>query len=981
MSFFHFFRRNKTVSSSVEGATKSALDPVAGGSSPLTAQDIKNSIFLPQTDFPMKANLPTREPKILAEWQQKGLYRRLRKRSKGRPQFILHYGPPYANGACHTGHALSEGLKDIVVKFAQMSGRDAPLIPGWDCHGLPIEWKVEENFRQQKKNKDDIPVLDFLAECRQFAAHWIQVQSEGLQRLGICADWEHPYKTMDAASEATIVEQFLKIFMAGYIYQGKKPVLWSVVEKTALAEAEVEYKDLESTAVYVAFPVVDSPLPVLQESSVVIWTTTPWTLPANRAIAYHDDMDYVLIEVKQTREDAEESLKARTKLLVSADLLPTFCEAVGITDYAIVAKMKGADLKGTLCQHPFDLCQQQTEKDRMSPLAYTFAVPLIHAVHVTTEVGTGFVHTAPSHGLEDFVAGLQNHLPMPDLVQEDGTYVEALPLLGGKHVFKVDDEVVTLLRRGRTLLATNKIEHSYPHSWRSKSPLIFRLTSQWFLDINKARPQALEAIQKVRWVPAQGQRRIQSMVETRPDWCLSRQRLWGTPITLFVHKDTKEPLRDEKVNAKIIEKISQEGIEGWFKADVTDFLPAGLASQYEKVTDTLDVWFDSACTHAFVLQKREDVAWPADLYLEGSDQHRGWFQSSLIESVVTTGQAPYKAVLTHGFLLDQKGYKMSKSLGNTITCEEIIQRHGADLLRLWIASVDYSEDVRLGPDILKRQEDIYRRFRNTLRYLLGALGDFKLEKNVAYKDLPELEQLMLHKLVVLHEKRQAFLKDFNFAEFYSELHTFCSNDLSAFYFDIRKDSLYCDALDDFKRRSAQTVMNLICHYLMCWLAPVLSFTAEEAWQVYPFKTTESIHEQLFPTPEEAWKRPDLEERWQKIRAIRRVVTCALEQERLAKTINSSLQASVVLYASKETAAFLKGVDMAELAIISNFTLLTAQPQAGAVTLEECPGIGVVVTPATGHKCLRCWKVVEVVNEAGVCTRCESVLKTLCENKR
>lgn len=944
--------------------------------SSLTAQDIKSSIFLPQTDFPMKANLSAKEPKILAEWQQKGLYRRLRDQSKGRPQFILHYGPPYANGGIHMGHVLSEGLKDIIVKFAQMSGYDAPLIPGWDCHGLPIEWKVEENFRQRKRNKDDVPVLDFLAQCRQFAAYWVQVQGEGLQRLGICADWEHPYKTMDPENEAVIVEQFLKIFMAGYIYRGKKPVLWSVVEKTALAEAEVEYKDLKSTAIYVAFPVVDTPLPSLQDSAVVIWTTTPWTLPANRAVAYHNDIAYALIEVKKTKEGAEKSLATRTKLLIAADLLPTFCDAVGITDYAVIAKMRGVDLKGTICQHPFDLCQQQTEKDRISPLAYTFAVPLIHAAHVSTEMGTGFVHTAPSHGLEDFVAGRQHNLPMPDIVQEDGTYVADLPLFGGKHVFKVDNEVVTLLRQGGTLLATSTIEHSYPHSWRSKSPLIFRLTSQWFLDIDKARPQALKALQEVRWVPVQGQRRIQSMVETRPDWCLSRQRLWGTPITLFLHKETKEPLRDDSVNAKIIAKIAQEGIDGWFKSSVEDFLPPDIAPQYEKVMDTLDVWFDSACTHAFVLQKRGGLSWPADLYLEGSDQHRGWFQSSLIESVVTTGKAPYKTVLTHGFLLDQNGYKMSKSLGNTVNPEEIIQKNGADLLRLWIASVDYSEDVRLGQDILKRQEDIYRRFRNTLRYLLGALSDFKLEKAVPYEELPELERLILHKLAILHEKRQMFLKDFNFAEFYSDLHMFCSNDLSAFYFDIRKDSLYCDALNDVKRRSAQTVMNLICHYLMCWLAPVLSFTAEEAWQAYPFKTTESIHEQQFPIPPSAWKRPELEASWQKIRAIRRVITCALEQERLAKTINSSLQAKVVLYASKEVATVLKGVDMAELSIISHFTLLTAQPQAGAVTLEDVPGVGVVVTPAVGHKCLRCWKITDTTNDAGVCPRCEHVLGTL-----
>lgn len=973
MAFFDFFKRKKTVAPVAIPSITPEEKPT--DKVPPLSQDIKNSIFLPQTDFPMKANLPTKEPQILARWEETGLFRRLRERSKGLPKFILHYGPPYANGAIHTGHAFTEGLKDIIVKSYQMAGHDAPLVPGWDCHGLPIEWKIEEEFRKNKKNKDDIPVLEFLKHCRDFAEHWVSVQKDGLKRLGICADWDHPYKTMDPKSESIIVEQFLKIFMDGFIYRGKKPVLWSVVEKTAMAEAEVEYKDHTSTSVYVTFPVVGGPLPQLLDCSVVIWTTTPWTLPANRAIAYHASMKYVLLDVKKTREDVESSLKVRSKLLVAEDLVGPFCSDVGILEYTVIAKFKGSEFEGVVCQHPFDLCPQQTERDKMSPYAYTFTVPLVHAAHVTTETGTGFVHTAPSHGMEDFAVGQRCKLPMPNLVNPDGSYINELPLLGGKHIFKVADEVCNLLRQGNALLAARTFVHSYPHSWRSKSPLIFRLTSQWFLDIEKVRSPALRAIEHAQWVPAQSQRRIHSMVESRPDWCLSRQRIWGTPITLFLHKETKEPLRNADVNSKIVEMIAKEGIEAWHKYSVEDFLPSDLASQYDKVTDTLDVWFDSACTHAFVLQQRDDLSWPADVYLEGSDQHRGWFQSSLIESIVTKGEAPYKTVITHGFILDQEGRKMSKSLGNVLSCDDVIQRYGADLMRLWITSVDYSEDVKIGPEIMKRQEDVYRRFRNTLRYLLGALNGFRESDAVDYNDLPELEKYILHQLYILNNKHKACLKGFNLPDFYSDLHVFCSNELSAFYFDIRKDSLYCDALTDVKRRSSQTVLNILSQYLIRWLAPVLSFTAEEAWQCYPFRNTESVHELQFLTPPLQWNRPDLAELWKQIRSVRRVITCAIEQERLAKTITSSLQSSVVLYATKEIATVLKQVDMAEIAIISHFTLLIAQPQAGAVTLDDVPGIGAVVSNAPGSKCPRCWKTFEKVHESGLCSRCLNVLKS------
>jgi isoleucyl-tRNA synthetase len=871
------------------------------------------------------------------------------------------------------GHAFTEGLKDIIVKTYQMAGYNAALIPGWDCHGLPIEWKVEEDFRKNKKNKEDISVIEFLAECRKFAEKWIAVQKEGLMRLGICADWEHPYLTMDFASEAVIVEKFLSIFMNGYIYQGKKPVMWSIAEKTALAEAEVEYHDHTSTAVYVAFPVVSSGIPQLEDSLVVIWTTTPWTLPANRAIAYNEEFDYVLVEVKNTTNLKEQSLVTGRKILVAKDLLENVCDAIGLDEPVIVNTFKGEMLKGTICQHPFDLYNDQTEADKMSKFAYTFVVPLVGAKHVTTEMGTGFVHTAPSHGMDDFIVGKEYNLPMPDIVQADGTYVDNLPIFGGQSVLKVDVAVCDVLRQCKALLAASKISHSYPHSWRSRSPLIFRLTSQWFFDIDRVRKQTLNAIDNVNWLPAQSKNRIKGMVDSRPDWCLSRQRVWGVPLTLFVHKKTKEPLKDEAVNAKIIDTIKREGVEAWHKYGPEYFLQADLADEYEKVTDTLDVWFDSACTHHFVLEGNEDVKWPADVYLEGSDQHRGWFQSSLIESIAVKGTAPYKTVITHGFLLDKDGQKMSKSLGNVISCEDVVNNYGADLLRLWIVNMDYTEDVKLGQEILKRQEDIYRRFRNTLRYLLGSLSDFNEKNNVQYENMPELEQYILHKVLVLSEKHKSCLKTFSLTDFYTDLHIFCTNELSAFYFDIRKDSLYCDEVNDIKRRSAQTVMNILFNHIVHWLAPVLSFTTEEAWQYYKMHTNESIHERTFPLAEAIWRRKDLDEKWHKIRTIRKVITSAIEQERLAKTINSSLQGKVVLFVTKEIATLLKGVDIAEIAIISQLSVLIAQPQAGAVMLDEVDGVGVVVSSADGTKCPRCWKICNDVHEGDLCSRCAGVM--------
>ncbi|RZI45767.1 isoleucine--tRNA ligase [Candidatus Finniella inopinata] len=934
--------------------------------------DYKNTVFLPKTSFSMKASLAQREPEILQFWQSIDLYGRLRAKAAGRKKFILHFGPPYANGHIHIGHALSEVLKDIVTKTYQMMGYDAPLVPGWDCHGLPIEWKIEENYRAKGLSKDEIPVLDFLKECRSFAEKWMNTQKSELERLGILADWQQPYSTMTPSTEGKIAEKLLQFSMKGLLYRGLKPVLWSVVEKTALAEAEVEYKDHTSDAVFVKFDVVKSPLSSLVDAALVIWTTTPWTLPGNRAIAYGPDFDYAVIQVLT----ATDLIANGQRLVLAKDLVPQFCQTVGLADYKIAETFKGEQLQGTVCAHPF---QDQ---------GYDFAVPALPGDHVTVETGTGLVHTAPGHGVEDFMVGKAFDLEVPATVQADGTYYAHVPLFAGQHIYKVAPKMLEALKDAGALLHATKLLHSYPHSWRSKTPLIYRATSQWFLNVDAIRQQALKEIDRIEWFPAQGRNRIRSMVENRPDWCLSRQRTWGVPIPLFVHKQSGEPLKDDHVNARIVKAIGEQGIEAWHTLEDAHFLGADHnPNDFEKVTDIVDVWFDSACTQDFVLKHHPELAWPADVYFEGSDQHRGWFQSSLMASVGLTDKAPYRQVVTHGFVLDEKGYKMSKSTGNVVGPDQVINTLGADLLRLWIVGSDYTQDLRIGSEILKHQEDIYRRFRNTLRYLLGALADYTTEEQVTTNQLPDLEKWVLHQLTKLHQLHADCVKEYDFSTFYTALHTFCSVDLSAFYFDIRKDSLYCDAPTSAKRRAARTVMNHVFLALTHWLAPVLSFTAEEAWQAHSLSPKEnqvSIHEREFLTPEADWYQPALAEKWQVIRDVRRVITNALELERSAKTIGSSLQAHVAVYVSSEIALLLNGVDLAELAITSAATMVIAQSPGGAITLDDVPDVGVIVNSANGHKCDRCWRVLPEVNEevtsAGdershqdVCYRCEDVL--------
>ncbi len=750
----------------------------------------KETIFLPKTGFPMKAGLSLREPETLKRWQDEDLYGRLREQGKGREKYILHDGPPYANGHLHIGHALNKILKDVINRSQQMLGKDACYVPGWDCHGLPIEWKIEEKYRKKGKDKDQVPIVAFRQECREFAEKWIDVQREEFKRLGVMGDWDNPYTTMTFAAEAQIVRELGKFLMNGSLYKGAKPVLWSVVEKTALAEAEVEYHDHTSTTVFVRFPVVKASRPELEGASIVIWTTTPWTLPGNRAVAYGAGMDYVVIEDEGA---------AGGMMVVAEALKDEVCEAAGITA-KIVHRLKGSDLAGTVCRHPFH------------GQGYDFEVPALAADFVEIDTGSGFVHIAPGHGADDWELGMANGIAVPDTVDASGLFMDHVPMFSGKHVFKVNGDIIEALKEAGALVASGKLTHSYPHSWRSKAPLIFRNTAQWFISMEAdgLREKALKAIDATRFVPAAGQKRLRGMIEQRPDWCVSRQRAWGVPIAVFVHKETGEPLRDQSVLDRVVAAVEAEGADAWFASDPSRFLGEDHdPGDYEQVTDILDVWFDSGCTHSFVLEARDDLSWPASLYLEGSDQHRGWFHSSLLESCGTRGRAPYDAVLTHGFVMAEDGHKMSKSLGNTISPQDVANQQGADILRLWVVGSDYSEDLRIGPEIIKQHADIYRRLRNTLRFLLGNLNDFDAAERLEPSEMPELERWVLHRVWEMDALLRRSCNDYHFHPLFTELHSFCAVDLSAFYFDIRKDSLYCDRADQTRRRAARTVLDSV----------------------------------------------------------------------------------------------------------------------------------------------------------------------------
>jgi len=930
--------------------------------------DYRATVFLPTTDFPMKAGLPQLEPTLLARWEGMDLYKRLREAGKGREQFVLHDGPPYANGHLHIGHALNKILKDTIVRARQMTGFDANYVPGWDCHGLPIEWKIEEEYRAKGKSKDDVPVIEFRRQCREFAAKWIDVQKGEFKRLGVTGDWEKPYTTMSYAAEAGIVRELGKFVMNGGLYKGSKPVLWSVVEKTALADAEVEYEDHTSTTVWVRFPIAKTNIDALKNGAIVIWTTTPWTLPGNRAVAFGPKMDYAVLEVKAVGDDS--LARVGERFAVATDLIEATIKAAGITAHEIVATVKGEAFAGTVCRHA------------LHGKGYEFDVPAYAGDFVTTEAGTGFVHIAPGHGEDDYHLGLANNVTIPETVDGDGKYYPHVPLFAGKHVFKIDPDMLAALKDAGALLAHGKVLHSYPHSWRSKAPLIFRNTPQWFISMEKndLRKKALAAIDATKWVPPLGKNRIQAMIESRPDWCISRQRHWGVPITVFVNKKTGDVLRDQAVIDRIAEAVTLEGADAWLTSPPERFLGNGYkAEEWTQVSDIIEVWFDSGSTHAFVLEQRPDLKWPADLYLEGSDQHRGWFHTSLLESCGTRGRAPFNAVLTHGFVLDERGRKMSKSLGNVVAPQDVITQSGADILRLWVVASDYSQDLSIGPNILKQMSDLYRRMRNTLRYLLGNLSGFSDAERVEAKDMPELERWVLHRLWQLDKVIREACDGYDFHGLFNELHNFCAVELSAFYFDIRKDVLYCDAPSSLRRRACRTVLDTLYDCLVKWLAPFICFTAEEAWLARHPGETGSVHLEQFPTIPDAWRDDALAEKWTKVRTLRRVITGALEVERAAKKIGASLQANPKVFATGELVAAVRDLPMDDICITSAITIAEGVPSADAYALPDVPGVGVVVDLASGEKCLRCWKVLPDVGKhrhPGVCERCADAVDSI-----
>ncbi|WP_439525402.1 isoleucine--tRNA ligase [Roseovarius mucosus] len=978
--------------------------------------DYKDTLNLPETDFPMRAGLPAREPEWLARWARIGVYEKLREQAAGRVPFTLHDGPPYANGHLHIGHALNKILKDMVVRSQQMMGRDARYIPGWDCHGLPIEWKIEEQYRAKGMDKDKVDVVDFRQECRKFAEGWIDIQREEFKRLGITGCWDRPYLTMDFRAERIIAEEFQKFLMTGVLYQGSKPVMWSPVEKTALAEAEVEYHDKESFTVWVKFRVgaISSPqagsqgdepigtMPVdLMGASVVIWTTTPWTMPSNKAVVYGEGISYGLYEVIATPGECwaavgEKFILADTRaedVMTRARLEPSM--------YRRLRDVPTQELAGMQLEHPLKGAEGGNgEWDDLRDFRA--------ADFVSDEEGTGFVHCAPSHGMEEFE--LYRDLGMLEQVitynvLEDGSFRPDLPFFGGKFILdrkgkegNANKAVIDKLAEVGGLLARGKIKHSYPHSWRSKAPVIYRNTPQWFAAIDRAvgdgqdtygtsiRERALRSIDElVTWTPKTGRNRLYSMIEARPDWVLSRQRAWGVPLTCFVKNgaqptDSDYLLRNEEVNARILAAFEEEGADAWYKEGAKERFLSGIVNpdDWRKVDDILDVWFDSGSTHAFVLRDREDGSEDglADLYLEGTDQHRGWFHSSMLQACGTRGRAPYRGVLTHGFTLDEKGNKMSKSLGNTVAPEEVVKQYGADILRLWVAQADYTADLRIGPEILKGVADGYRRLRNTLRFMLGALAPFTEADRVDPAEMPELERWVLHRLAELDHKVKKGYETYDFQGVFQQIFNFCTLDLSAFYFDIRKDALYCDG-DTARRRAARTVLDLLFHRLTTWLAPVLVFTMEEVWlSRFPGEDS-SIHLTDIPDTPAEWLNEPLAAKWAMVRQARRVVTAALEVQRTDKVIGASLEAAPVVHIrDAEMLTALKSVDFADICITSDL-MLTGDPRPDeAFRLPEVDTVGVVFERAEGEKCQRCWKILPDVGQhkhPGTCGRCDAAL--------
>ncbi|WP_010545667.1 isoleucine--tRNA ligase [Sphingomonas elodea] len=990
-----------------------------------TQRDWRDTVFLPKTDFPMKAGLAAKEPAILERWARINLYQKLREARAGRERFLLHDGPPYANGDIHMGHALNKILKDIVVRSQSLMGKDAPYVPGWDCHGLPIEWKVEEAYRAKKLNKDEVDPVAFRAECRAYAEKWVAVQRGQFERLGILGDWDDPYLTMKFDAEARIAGELLKFAESGQLYRGAKPVMWSPVEKTALAEAEVEYEDITSTQIDVAFEITEAPnAPELVGAHAVIWTTTPWTIPVNQALAYGPEVEYELVRLMRKPVadyvlpggDKGQSVYDEGRLaLIAVPLVEQFTSRAWDRVEPTGRIFKGSDLAGAVARHPMHALGGFFAKPR----------PFLPGDFVTTDAGTGLVHMAPDHGEDDFLLCKAHGIDPVFAVDGAGMYRADWLWLGGqgsvinKKFTSAEGPICSDLRAaGALLAASDDFQHSYPHSWRSKAKIIFRATPQWFIPMDRAtalspspsgegfgvgqsltetddrsgiphpnpspegeglksasnaptlREVALDSIERTRWVPERSINRIRAMVEGRPDWVISRQRAWGVPIALYVNRATGDYLRDPAVNARILDAFRAGGADAWFQADHQALLgPDYRAEDYEVVTDILDVWFDSGSTHSFVIEARYGEGVRANLYLEGSDQHRGWFQSSLLESAGTRGRAPYDAVLTHGFALDGQGKKMSKSLGNVVDPLKIISESGADILRLWVAQTDYFDDVRIGKEVLAGTGDAYRKIRNTFRYLLGALDGFGEAEKVAVADMPELERYVLHKLAALDAELRSAAEAFEFNRYARALGDFMNEDLSAFFFDIRKDCLYCDAESDPKRRAYRTVLDVLFHALVRYAAPILAFTAEEVWQARFPSEDGSVHELEWPQVSGDFVNEALNSKWCSLRDLRSVVTMAIEPLRRDKIIRSSLEASVKVTASDENQfAPLAEVDAAEIFIVSE-----AQIALGPIDTGD-PLEFVTVTPTDRHKCGRCWRhLPEVTQDGALCDRCTKVV--------
>lgn len=944
--------------------------------------DYKDTLNLPQTDFPMRGNLANREPEMLKRWQEQELYAKMRSVGEGRPKFILHDGPPYANGDIHIGHAVNKVLKDMIVKSKALSGFDAPYVPGWDCHGLPIELQVEKKIGKVGRKVD---ARTFRDACRKYAAKQVDGQREDFKRLGVLGDWDKPYLTMDFSFEADIIRTLGKIIDRGHLHKGSKPVHWCTDCGSALAEAEVEYEDKTSPAIDVRFTVLDDEvlLTRLQKAedhpgegpiSVVIWTTTPWTLPANQAVALNPELDYVLVQCDGVAEHGPE------RLLLAEALLANVMVRYDVSDYQVLAHGKGSELEGLKLQHPF----------------YDREVPVILGDHVTTEAGTGAVHTAPGHGQDDYVIGSRYGLPIDNPVDGNGVFLPDTELFAGQHVFKANDNVLEVLKTKGALAHAHALRHSYPHCWRHKTPIIFRATPQWFISMEQAglRDAGMEAVKATRWMPDWGAARITGMVENRPDWCISRQRTWGVPIALFVNKQTSE-LHPEtpRLIEEVAKLVEQQGIDAWFELDASELLGAD-AENYDKVSDTLDVWFDSGVSHACVLERREGLQTPADLYLEGSDQHRGWFQSSLLTAVAITGVAPYKSVLTHGFTVDAKGQKMSKSKGNVVSPQKVVNSLGADILRLWVASTDYRNEMTVSDEILKRAADGYRRIRNTARFLLSNLAEFDPAKHmVKPEEMLALDSWAVQQAATLQDKLLHAYDEYEFHQIYQQVQHFCSITMGSFYLDVIKDRQYTTQADSLARRSCQTALFHIVEGLSRWLAPILSFTAEEIWQQIPGKRSESILlETWYQFPALATANEEMDAAfWEQVIAVRECVSKELEQLRVAGGIGSSLDAEVDIYCGREIHDLLAKLnDELRFALITSYARIhpveTPPDDAVHYTLANSTDeVWVKVLPSEHEKCVRCWHHREDVGSHSehpeLCGRCVENISSNGEERK